>query len=90
MLAGQREARADSLSPCSFANPEYIKRLDCSVVHGQIGRGTCEVNAIKRWLYGFRDSAVIYLPVRLVEVVSTVFILLTSLHTGTSHPTTAL
>ncbi|SCV68785.1 BQ2448_906 [Microbotryum intermedium] len=46
--------------------PENIKRLDCIIVHGKVGKGTCEVNAIKRWLVAFADCFKIYLPVHLV------------------------
>ncbi|KAK4054862.1 hypothetical protein OIV83_000786 [Microbotryomycetes sp. JL201] len=47
-------------------SPEHIKRLDCSFVHGKIGAGPCEVNAIMRFLYAFRDCMFIYLPVHAV------------------------
>ncbi|ORY73454.1 hypothetical protein BCR35DRAFT_354136 [Leucosporidium creatinivorum] len=50
----------------SFVNPQYLKRLDCSVVHGKVGRGTCEANAVKRFIAAFRDCLLIYLPVHLV------------------------
>lgn len=54
------------LSPIStrrFVNPYHIKRLDCSVVHGKLGSGTCEVNALKRWTRAFVDALAIYGPV---------------------------
>ncbi|SGY30618.1 BQ5605_C002g01170 [Microbotryum silenes-dioicae] len=46
--------------------PDNITRLDCSVIHGRVGKGTCEANAIKRWLLAFSDCFKIYLPVHLV------------------------
>jgi hypothetical protein len=48
----------------SFVNPQFIKRLDCSVVHGKLGAGSCETNAIKRWIAAFLDCFKIYLPAR--------------------------
>lgn len=47
----------------SFVNPQFLRRLDCSVVHGKVGAGSCEANAVKRWIAAFRDCLLIYLPV---------------------------
>lgn len=57
---------ASAGSETRFVNPELIKRLDCTFVHGKIGAGSCEANAIKRWIAAFRDCLFIYLPVHLV------------------------
>ncbi|KAK4058092.1 hypothetical protein OIO90_000831 [Microbotryomycetes sp. JL221] len=50
----------------SEVSPENITRLDCSFVHGKIGSGPCEWNAVMRFLYAFRDCMLIYLPVHAV------------------------
>lgn len=52
-----------SFTQCRFVNPYYIKRLDCSVVHGKLGAGSCEMNALKRWIIAFGDASLIYIPV---------------------------
>ncbi|GAA5923218.1 uncharacterized protein JCM15063_003573 [Sporobolomyces koalae] len=50
----------------STTNPELISRFSCEIVHGRVGRGTCEVNALKRWARAFLDCLLIYLPVHAI------------------------
>lgn len=47
-------------------DPSQIRRIDCSVVHHSIGGGTCEQNALKRWIRAFLDALAIYLPVHAI------------------------
>jgi hypothetical protein len=67
-LSLRRKSEISRLIPwfISFVNPRYLRRLDCSVVHGKLGGpGSCEANAVKRWIAAFRDCLLIYLPVSL-------------------------
>lgn len=76
-----------------LVNPEFIKRLDCSFVHGSVGGldSSCEVNALKRWLRGFLDAFAIYLPVRTRSTRGQVTVLnVLLLSAGASRTTTAL
>ncbi|GAA5834298.1 hypothetical protein JCM9279_004276 [Rhodotorula babjevae] len=50
----------------SLVNPALIERLDCSFVHGRLGVGSCEQNALKRWARAFLDCLLIYLPVHAI------------------------
>ncbi|GAA5926457.1 hypothetical protein JCM3775_001023 [Rhodotorula graminis] len=50
----------------SLVNPALIERLDCSFVHGRLGAGSCEQNALKRWARAFLDCLLIYLPVHAI------------------------
>ncbi|GAA5914806.1 hypothetical protein JCM8208_005709 [Rhodotorula glutinis] len=50
----------------SLVNPGLIERLDCSFVHGRLGAGSCEQNALKRWARAFLDCLLIYLPVHAI------------------------
>ncbi|KAG0666124.1 hypothetical protein C6P46_005475 [Rhodotorula mucilaginosa] len=52
--------------PLSAMDPSQIRRIDCSVVHHSIGGGTCEQNALKRWIWAFLDALAIYLPVHAI------------------------
>ncbi|GAA5835178.1 hypothetical protein JCM11251_006636 [Rhodosporidiobolus azoricus] len=52
--------------PETLVNPVNIARLDCSFVHGKLGAGSCEVNAIKRWARAFLDALLVYLPVHVI------------------------
>ncbi|GJN91600.1 hypothetical protein Rhopal_004623-T1 [Rhodotorula paludigena] len=49
-----------------LVNPQNISRLDCSFVHGKLGAGSCEANAVKRWARAFLDALMIYLPVHAI------------------------
>lgn len=60
------EIAANMGQPVSLVNPHVIKALPCTFVHGRIGAGSCEANAVKRWIAAFRDCLLIYLPVHLV------------------------
>lgn len=61
-----------SVDSCSRVNPQFIKRLDCSFVHGKLGGpGLCEVNAARRWSRGLLDALAIYLPVHTLSSRST-------------------
>jgi hypothetical protein len=64
-----QEIAANAGSEPRFVNPELVKRLDCTFVHGKVGAGSCETNAVKRWVAAFRDCLYIYLPVHLVPQV---------------------
>ncbi|GAA5958485.1 hypothetical protein JCM3765_007892 [Sporobolomyces pararoseus] len=50
----------------STTNPEIISRFSCDFVHGQLGKGSCEMNATKRWARAFLDCLLIYLPVHAI------------------------
>ncbi|GAA6032828.1 hypothetical protein JCM8097_000816 [Rhodosporidiobolus ruineniae] len=50
----------------SLVNPAHISRLSCSFVHGPLGAGSCEINALKRWARAFLDCLLIYLPVHAI------------------------
>ncbi|GAA5908340.1 uncharacterized protein JCM6883_004354 [Sporobolomyces salmoneus] len=50
----------------SATNPEFISRFSCAFVHGQVGKGSCEMNATKRWARAFLDCLLIYLPVHAI------------------------
>lgn len=52
--------------PLASVHPLHARRIDCALVHGRVGRGTCEQNAVKRWVRAFVDSLVIYLPVHAI------------------------
>ncbi|BGO96741.1 Para-aminobenzoate synthase, subunit I [Rhodotorula toruloides ATCC 204091] len=52
--------------PLASVHPLHTKRIDCALVHGQVGAGTCEQNALKRWVRAFLDCLVIYLPVHAI------------------------
>ncbi|GAA5995011.1 uncharacterized protein JCM10292_004486 [Rhodotorula paludigena] len=49
-----------------LVNPQNISRLNCSFVHGKLGAGSCEANAVKRWARAFLDALMIYLPVHAI------------------------
>ncbi|BGP21762.1 para-aminobenzoate synthase, subunit I [Rhodotorula toruloides] len=52
--------------PLSSVHPLHARRIDCALVHGRVGAGTCEQNALKRWARAFLDCLVIYLPVHAI------------------------
>ncbi|GAA5850225.1 hypothetical protein JCM8547_001049 [Rhodosporidiobolus lusitaniae] len=60
------EIAAHAGQDASLVNPASISRLNCSFVHGRLGAGSCETNALKRWARALLDSLLIYLPVHAI------------------------